>query len=102
MANAKAIFGLVTGLVVVLAVLLGYALRAYRGVKKDYVHKLARKDSKTLTLVTSDQYSQSFLGASAQAVDWGAPITEGSIGPEYSATNHGTRLRVVDDRINMN
>lgn len=101
MANAKAVLGFGIGLVV-LAVLLGYMLRAYRTVREDYVHKLARKDSKVLSLVTSAEYSQSFLGASAPAVDWNAPVTEASIGPEYNLTTHRTRLRVVDDRVNMN
>ena len=94
MASAKAFLGFGIG-VVVLLMLLGYAIRAYRSVKKDYVHKLARKDSKGPTLTTSAQYSESFLGTSAG-------MGEASIGPVYNATIEGPRLRVVEDRVNMN
>jgi hypothetical protein len=98
----KALIGYGISLVV-LFIVLTYAIRSYLKVRRDHVHKLARKDSKTLQLTSSAQYSRSFLGAPVAAGDWSdAPRTEVLIGPQFNATTEGRRLRLIDDTANMN
>ena len=69
MGTVKAVIGYGIGLAV-LGVVLTYVIRAYLRYSKDYVAKMARRDSTGRELRVSADYARTFLGATIQPVDY--------------------------------
>ncbi len=98
MGTVKAVIGYGIGLAV-LGVVLSYVIRAYLRFSKDYVAKMARRDSTRRELRVSADYARTFLGATLHPVDdsiVGGVGTGSSTDPGDNASDQRPHLTLLD------